>query len=354
MTRISRKHILATALISLPMLSSLSANADEVQSLVIEDFVGTIFWSNGGNQVDVTQREKASDVDISTEAEGMKINGGVREPDGDKCEDFGGSYNFSLFGKKEKKGVLGGYKDLENYPTLTLSFPADTSLKLRNSIVFTKGSPNISDADLSLIHCGNINLGNVAGEVKVEGRGATDLTIKNAQTLHSEMSGSGDIEAENVEFVGTQSNGSGDLEIRQIGNVDIDTSGSGDVEIETITGSALIETSGSGDFEIDSIAGSLDYRSQGTGDLELDRIGGSGENRVGLKSSGSGDVYIGGGEITELFIDISGSADAQINATVRDVVSKSSGSADIYIDTVTGSVKKTTSGSSDVQIDHRG
>jgi hypothetical protein len=353
MTIFARKNFIASTLLSVPLLMPSLAGADEKPEVLIEDFVGTIIWSNGGAQAEIIDQKKASSVDASNKGNGLIINGGVRSPDGDKCQGYGGSYNFSFFGNKEKKGVFGGYEDLEDYPTLTLSLPVEASLKLRNSIVFSQGTPDIDSADLSLIHCGTINLGRLGGELNVEGRGATDLSFIEAQTLNSQMSGSGDIKAESAEYLKSKSNGSGDLKIEKTGNADVQTSGSGDVEIKTISGSAIIETSGSGDYEIGLIAGSLDYRSSGSGDLELKKIGGEGTNRVGLKSAGSGDIYIGGGEITNLHVHVSGSADAEINAIVRDAVAKASGSADIYFDTVTGSLEKTTSGSSDIEVDHR-
>lgn len=354
MMKLSRKNLFASLLLSIPLGVPAFANADEASELIIEDFVGTILWSNGGAQTEITNRKNASGVEISDQESRLTINGGERDPDGDKCQGYGGSYNLSLFGSKEKKGVFGGYEDLEDYPTLTLSVSENTSLKLRNSIVFTQGTPDISDAELSLKHCGAINLGNVNGELNVEGSGATDLTFKTSKTLNSQMSGSGDIKAESAEFLKTESNGSGDLMVGETGNADIQTSGSGDVEIDTISGSAIFETSGSGDFEIGTIAGSLDYRSSGSGDLEVDEIGTQQTNRVGLKSAGSGDIYIGDGRITDLYVQVSGSADAEINAIVKDVVAKASGSADIYFDTVTGSLEQTTSGSSDVKVKNRG
>lgn len=353
MTIFARKNLIASVLVSLPLAIPTFASADESPELIIENFVGTILWSNEGTKTEITNRKNASNVDVSRDDNRLTINGGERKPDGDKCQGYGGSYNFSFFGNKEKKGVFGGYEDLEDYPALTLSVSNETSLIIRNSIVFSQGAPDISDADLSLIHCGAINLGRLSGDLNVEGRGAADLTFVGSRNLSSQMSGSGDIKAETVEYLKSESNGSGDLSIEQTENADVQTSGSGDVEIKTISGSAIFETSGSGDYEIGSIAGSLDYRSSGSGDLELGEIGGQETNRVGLKSAGSGDLFIGGGEITDLYIDVSGSADAEINAIVGDAVARASGSADIYFDTVTGSLEKSTSGSSDIEVDNR-
>ena len=348
-------NVIKSAIFALPLLglAAPAALADQPNELVIQDFIGSINWSNGGENLEVSDRKNARSLDVSTENNITTFDGGVKDLDGDKCESLNGSYDLSFFGKKNK-GTFGGYEDLEDYPILTLSLPADTKLTVKNSIIFTQGQPNLRAADLDLTHCGKMNLGNVTEDLQVEGRGAADLTFENAASLTSTMSGSGDIKASDIGFVSAKSHGSGDLEIRQAGDVDIKTAGSGDVEIETITGSAIIETSGSGDYEIGSVAGSLDYRSSGSGDLDLERIGGQGQNRAGLKSSGSGDIYIGGGEIFELFITVSGAADAEINAVVQDAVAKASGAADIYINTVKGSLKKSTSGASDIDVDRRG
>jgi|GEM_PF-1368066 len=348
-------NVIKSAIFALPLLglAAPAALADQPTELVIQDFIGSINWSNGGENLEVSDRKNARSLDVSTENNITTFDGGVKDLDGDKCESLNGSYDLSFFGKKNK-GTFGGYEDLEDYPSLTLGLPADTKLTVKNSIIFTQGEPDIRAADLELIHCGQMNLGNVAGDLRVEGRGAADLSFLDASYLAITMSGSGDVEANDIGFISAKSHGSGDLEIRQAGDVDITTAGSGDVEIETITGSAIIETSGSGDYEIGSAAGSLDYRSSGSGDLELGQIGGQGDNRVGLKSSGSGDIYIGSGEISELFITVSGAADAEINAIVQDAVAKASGAADITIDTVKGSLKKSTSGASDIDVDHRG
>jgi hypothetical protein len=283
----------------------------------------------------------------------MKFDGAFVDLDGEKCQGYKGSFDLNFFGKKSHKGVLGGYEDLEDYPTLTVSLPSNAKLTVKNSILFTQGQPDLAEADLSLTHCGTINLGNIAGEMNVRGRGAADVSFKNAGSLSSHMSGSGDIHALNIDFISANNRGSGDLDVRQAGDVDIETSGSGDVEINTITGSAIFDTSGSGDFDIGSIAGSLDYRSSGSGDLDLGHIGGQGNNRVGLQSAGSGDISIEDGSITELFVKLSGSSDADLDVIARDAVLTTSGSSDIYVDTVTGSLKKTSSRSSDIDVDNR-
>lgn len=355
MIKFQTTYILKSAILALPFLglSTPSAFADQAPELIIQDFIGTINWSNGGDTLEITDRKKARNVEITTSSNVTTFDGAFDDLDGNKCQGFNGSFDLNFFGKKDHKGILGGYEDLEDYPTLTLSLPTGAKLTVKNSIIFTQGQPDLAEADLSLTHCGKINLGNVAGDVRVEGRGASDLTLKNARSLSSKMSGSGDIKAVDVNFISANGRGSGDLEVRQAGDVDIETSGSGDVDIDTITGSAIFETSGSGDFEIGSIAGSLDYRSSGSGDLELDQIGGQGNNRVGLQSAGSGDISIGGGAITELFVKISGSANADLDVKVRDAVLKTSGSSDIYVDTVTGSLKKSSSGSSDIEVDNR-
>ncbi len=348
------KHIGKTGLCAAALLSltAISAQADPANELVIENFVGTINWSNASGDIKITKQDNEKGIRIY-DGDQFIIDGEIDVLKGAKCKGYYGSYDISLFGSRNNKGKFGGYEDLEDYPILDVTLPKDTHLVIRNSIVFTDGSPDIASANLSLNHCGKVNLGDSAGDVFVEGRGASDLTMGDANELRTEMSGSGDIEAGAIGFVRLEGRGSGDVEIQQATNVDIEMSGSGDFEIDKVVGSVIIEASGSGDFDIGDLEGSLDFQGSGSGDLSVDNIGGTGNNRVSLQRSGSGDVSINGGEISELYVRISGAVTVDIDATVKDATLKASGAADIYIDTVTGSLEQSKSGASDIKIDER-
>ena len=349
MTSIYKTGICAAALLS---LTAFSASAQSNRTLVIENFVGTINWENGSGDIEITKQKNERGTRIYKGDEFI-IDGEIDNLKKSKCKGYYGSYDISLFGNKKQQGKFGGYEDLEDYPIFDVRLPNDTKVIIRNAIVFTEGNPDISAADLSLNHCGKINLGNVSGNVFVEGRGSADLTLSSANELRSEMVGSGDIEADSIGFLRAEGQGSGDIDISEVTNADMEMSGSGDVEIDDVLGSAIIEASGSGDFDLGTIKGSLDFEGSGSGDLSVDRIGGGGNSRVSLMRSGSGDVSIDDGDIAELYVRASGAASVDIDATVGDADLKASGSSDIYIDRLTGSLKQSTSGSSDIRISDR-
>ena len=340
----------AAALLS---LTAVAAQADSQKTLIIENFVGTINWTNGSGDISITKERNEEGTRIYKGNEFI-IDGEIENVKGAKCKGYYGSYDISLFGKKESnKGKFGGYEDLEDYPIFDVSVPKDTKLIIRNSIVFTEGNPDFSSADLSLNHCGKINMGDVAGKVYLEGRGSADLNMGDAEEFRSEMRGSGDIEAGTIGFLRSEGRGSGDIQVAQATNIDLEMSGSGDVEVDDVTGSAIIEASGSGDFDFGKIGGSLDFQGSGSGDLSVDGLGDNGNSRVSLERSGSGDVSIDDGDISELYVRASGSSSIDIDAVVQNAVLKASGSSDIFVDTVLGSLEKSTSGSSDIDISDR-
>lgn len=344
------KKVSLTAL-SLMLGASGVSHASSGQELIIEDFVGTINWSNAAGDVKITDQKNTRNLSVY-EGEEFIINGDVKYPDGDKCSGYRGVYNLTWFGKK-KEGVFGGYEDLEDLPILTISLPKDTKLTVRNSIVFTHGTPDIAAGDINQRHCGDINLGNVAGKLLVETKGSGDVTLGNAEIIDSLIKGSGDLEANTVGTLYSEVRGSGDVTLIRAHRVDAEISGSGDLEIDVIMGDAKIESSGSSDVDIDRIDGELEYQISGSGDLSIEEIGRNGAHAVTLRSSGSGDISIGSGEISLLTVNASGSSTVDVDAKVRDLKARANGSSDIYIDTVTGSSETKSSGSADIEIDHR-
>ncbi len=344
------KKVSLTALSLMLGVSGVS-HAAAGPELIIEDFVGTIKWSNSAGDVKVTDQENTKNLSIY-EGDEFIIDGDVKYPDGDKCSGYRGVYNLTWFGKK-KEGVLGGYENLEDLPILTVTLPENAKVTIRNSIVFTHGTPNIAAGDISLRHCGDIHLGDVTGELLVESKGSGDITLGNAETIDSLIKGSGDLEAKNVGTLYSEVRGSGDVKVIEASRVNAEISGSGDLEIDVITDGAKIESSGSSDVDIDQLDGELEYQISGSGDLSIEEIGRNEAHPVTLRSSGSGDISIDRGSISFLSVSASGSSTVDVDATVKDLKARANGSSDIYIDTVTGSSETKSSGSSDIEIDNR-
>lgn len=343
------KTVLKTALIGSVALVGTAfapaAFADE--TLEIRDFIGSITWSNGPMSVDVEKNR--GDTKISGRSS-VTVDGGIDEIDGKDCKSSYGSYDLDWFGKR-KEGRFGGFDDLEDYPVLNITLPNDATVILSNSVIFTEGAPDIADADLELRHCGKVTLGDIENTLALDSRGSADVTVGQTGQIAANMRGSGDLDGGDSGDVIIKSHGSGDVELGDIASLEINLHGSGDLEVGDVDGSVDITSHGSGDAELNDVSGSLSYSGNGSGDFEAASISGS---RVYLKSHGSGDIDIGGGDVETLEIVVRGSATVDFSGEAETANLKASGSGDIYVNRVSGVADIKTSGSGDVDIDERG
>ena len=316
-------------------------------SLEIRDFIGSINWSNGPMSVDIT--DNAGDTKVSGRSN-ITLDGGVEKIDGSDCKSSYGSFDIDWFGKK-KEGRFGGYKNLEEYPVLNITMPSDTALVIRNSVVFTAGSPDISEADLELRHCGDVTLGDVENTLALDSRGSADVTAGRTGQIAANLKGSGDLTGGNTGDVLVKSHGSGDVELGDTQSLEVSIHGSGDLDVSDVEGPVEISSHGSGDVDINDIAGSLIYSGHGSGDLDVSSVDGS---SLYLKSHGSGDIDIGGGQVETLKVIVRGSATVEYSGETETANLSASGSGDILVDRVSGVAEIRTSGSGDVEIDQRG
>lgn len=324
------KTLVKTALISSAALAGLAlAPAAFAQtSLEIEDFIGSVTWSNGPLSVEI--EENAVDTTVSGRSQ-MTVNGGIVNIDGSDCKSSYGRFDIDWFGKRSE-GHFGGFKDLEDYPVLNITMPADTKLVIRNSVLFTQGEPDIADADLELRYCGSITLGDVENTLALDSRGSADVSVGRTGQIAASLKGSGDLTGENTGDVLIKSHGSGDVELGNAASIEISLHGSGDLEVGDVKGSVDLSSRGSGDLQVASVTGPQAY----------------------LKSHGSGDIDIGGGAVEDLEIIVRGSADAEFSGEAKMANLSSSGSGDIYVNRVSGVAEIKSSGSGDVEIDKRG
>lgn len=343
------KKTLKTALVGTAATLSLgfapTAFAGEV--VEIKDFIGTMTWTNGALAVDVA--ENKGDLKI-TERGGITINGGVEKIDGKACQSSYGSYNLTWFGKK-KEGHIGGYENLEDYPVLEMKLPDDATLIIRNSVIFTEGSPDVSEADLELRHCGKVTLGDVKKTLALDSRGSADLIVGQTGQIAANLRGSGDLEGGDSGDVLIKSHGSGDVDLGDLASLEISLHGSGDLEVGDVDGGVDISSHGSGDVDLEDVTGGFSYSGHGSGDLEMAALQGS---SAYIKSHGSGDVDIGDGNVDDLEIIVRGSATVDYAGEAESADLKVSGSGDIYVERVSGVAEIKTSGSGDVKIDERG
>jgi len=337
------KTLTLTALATTMLTGTAFANGPE---LFIEDFVGTIKIENSAsNNISITRDKNMSGVNLVEQDSGLKIDGGIDRPDGDKCKGYYGRYSFGLF-KKESSGEFGGYEDLEDYPQITISAPEDTVLIIENSIAFVT-SEDLGAADLSLRSCGKVDLGNVAGDLRADIAGSADLTAKDVGDVFVDIRGSGDLEVENAKFVSLSIAGSGDAQFENVLGADVSVSGSGDVEFGNIEGPFAAESRGSGDIDAGNVAGDFIYDAGGSGDLDIGDVIGE---RISIDVSGSGDVNIDGGRVETLTITATGASDVDYGGTAQTADLIATGASDIWVDEVSGEVRRKERGAADISV----
>lgn len=332
--------------LSAAMVAALATPAFAADTLMIEDFIGTVeIVTAPGDSLKVTKKDNSSDVSFDEQEDGLIINGGVAKPDGNDCKGYYGRYNLTWFGKKPKEGEFGGYEDLEDYPVLTIRADSNTRFMVRNSIVFGNAG-DLGSLDLELRHCGNLKTGDIAGNVDVRVRGSADLTTGDTGDVDAKVSGSGDLELGNIGQGYFSISGSGDLSFKESQSLDLRVSGSGDVDFDVVNGLAEIRSSGSGNVDGGIVTGGFDYDGSGSGDLDLNNVSGD----VSLDIGGSGDIDIREADIGHLIVRASGSSNVEIDGSAETADLTASGSSDIYVDHVTEVEDTHTSHSSDIEI----
>ncbi len=315
--------------------------------LIIEDFVGTINVETvSASKISITKDKNMKGVNLYQDGDSLKIDGGIEKPDGNDCKGYYGSYSISWF-KKESRGDLGGYKNLEDFPNLTVTAPKDATLIIRNSITFVTAD-NLGSADLKLVSCGKVNLGDLSGDLLADIRGSGDLNLGDVGgSADIEIRGSGDVDMGNANELRLKVTGSGDVQAENVRSADVVVRGSGDVEIENVNGPLGIESSGSSDIDIGDVTGDFVYDGRGSGDLAISSVTG----RASVDVAGSGDADIGGGKVSSLKVSASGASDFDFGGVADTADLYAAGASDIYVRKVTGEVRSKESGAADITID---
>ena len=206
--------------------------------------------------------------------------------------------------------------DIEDYPTLVITAPADIAFNLRRS-AFVGEAGDLGSLDMSMSSCGRFDGGNVAGAASISINGSGDITVGSV--------------GENADI---DINGSGDVIFSAIGgSASIGINGSGDVSTGNISGDASVSINGSGDVDFGSVAG-LEIRISGSGDVKADSMNGAFDARI----NGSGDIRVRGGRAEPFGVYIGGSGDVSFDGTAVNVSVREGGSGDVRIDNIEGTV----------------
>lgn len=367
MTHFTTPKLIARSALAVMIAASISVPAlaaDSGPVLTIENFVGTITTVTGDRLV-VQNQDNAQDTRFAQDGADLFIDGGIKKPDGKKCSSYYANYNWSWGKKKERSGTWGGYKDLEDYPALTLTVPKGTQLVIRNAIPFAKFG-DLGGVDATMDHCGKVTAGNISGPaiITLQGsgdfiagntkdaqiilRGSGDVALGDVGDIDANLVGSGDIKFGQARAARLSLTGSGDIVGQSVASADLSLTGSGDIDIENVENGLTARLQGSGDLEIGQTSGPVDASAAGSGDIYIDGVNG----RVDLVSNGSSNIAIDGGVAIPLYAKVSGSGEIDFDGRAQGADLKASGSGDIYIHEASGDIRRSESGSGDIDIDH--
>ncbi|PHR93547.1 MAG: hypothetical protein COA69_02595 [Robiginitomaculum sp.] len=302
------------------------ALAQNGPTLKIEHFIGTIDIQTGDyNKITITDADGVS-VD--------KSGSNVTLDDDKNMQNYNCRYrrDTAYIGKGKSKWswtrAKSNYKNINEFPSVKITAPRDTHLVIEKSIIFGDVE-TVGSAEIHIRSCGDLNLGDVNGELVLHVSGAGDVHMGNAGVSDIHVSGAGDLIGGNLASADIHVSGSADLELGDVaGHVKIHSSGASDVELGNISGGMEFDGSGSSDFEARSVSG---------GDLSV-------------RVSGSSDVTISGGEVETLYVRASGASDVIYRGKSVDADARASGASDVTIRMPSGELDMSDSGAGDVHI----
>lgn len=338
------KRIISLTALSAVLLSSPAFAADG-QTLHIKKFIGTVIITTGNSFSVSGKKGNISE----TLKHGLIINGN-HEIDKSKCKSSGGNIRI----KTKKKNVFkqfGGYEDLKDYPSLKITVPPATNLKISDSLVFGTGE-DFATVDAEMTGCGSLEIGDVSGPVKLNMYGSSDFAADKIGPANIRISGSSHATLNNMDTSVIFTSGSSVLEADSVfGNINITSTGSSTAKMDTVTGALIYKGQGSSSFSLDdigngasvtlsgsstaemeSLTGALVYEGQGSSSFSLEDI--KGKASVTLSSSSSCEIE--DGIIPTLLIKSFSSSSFEFGGTAGDVTVDSSSSSAVDIDNATG------------------
>jgi len=313
----------ALAVASLAVLST-PAFAKDAPVLKIKNFIGTVEIVTGDfDTINVTDADGAN---FSRGTNSLELNDDI------SIRAYNCRYKKDkpMIGKGKWSWRTGGngYRNINEFPLVKITAPANTHLDIDKSIIFGNVQ-TIGSAHLHIGSCGDMEFGDVNGNLDVSISGSGDIILGNAGVSDISVSGAGDLTAKNL------------------ASADISVSGSGDLMLGNIAGFTDIGSSGAGDIEIGSIGGGLGIQSSGASDIEIDSVTGGDLN---IYASGSSDITIDDGSVDTLFIKASGASDITYYGSSVDAEARASGASDIYMHRPSGQLRSSDSGAADVNI----
>lgn len=183
-----------------------------------------------------------------------------------------------------------GDVDWRDMPQVVIRTPRDVNLEAGGAVFGSVGRS--ASLDLANAGCGDWNIANVEGRLKVSQAGSGDTHTGSAGEAKLRVAGSGDVTAADIHGrLEVDIAGSGDIDVGTIsGPLDVRIAGSGDVKVAGGHATSMsVAVAGSGNVDFRGVADSLKARIAGSGDVRAREVRGP----ISKTVMGSGGVTIG-------------------------------------------------------------
>ncbi|MEE9329371.1 MAG: DUF2807 domain-containing protein [Parvularculaceae bacterium] len=266
---IDKTKIIALALAGSAIVAPALAGDQPV--LRIQNYLGVIsIQTEKGAALKVQNTKQGANLDIISNDRNLTINGGFDEKRNVHCWQEDGDIYYSIGGKRWAKKQS---QKLADQTKLEIIAPPNVRVEIDDS--FYRGKiGNIGSGDISLNHCGDLEIGNITGPTQLRTHGAGHLTAGNIGAGEIGIYGSGDILVGATKDIEINLYGSGKIEAGAIGAADIKLYGSGDISFADAQGDLEATIYGSGNIRGQKVAGGLQSNSHGSGNIYLTSING--------------------------------------------------------------------------------
>lgn len=296
------KTIAASALAITAGLISTQVSA-KTPTVKITNFIGTIDIKTGDyDRVRIVTKDGA---EYEKTDDGITIDAG-HSISRVRCRTRGDTIKIAI-GKSKWFGWSNNWTRVDDYPNMVIHAPKNAHIDIDKSLIFATIG-DVGSANIQVQSCGDLRLGDVAGDVELKVSGAGDVEMGTVGNANLYVSGAGDVSGEAVQSLTAR------------------ISGSGDLSLEDINGFTDIKASGSGDVSVGAIADGLRYIGSGSSDLDVKSVG---AGDINIKQSGAGDVDIDDGNIDTFQARVSGASDIHYGGTVKNADVHVSGAASI-------------------------
>lgn len=209
---------------------------------------------------------------------------------------------------------LRGYGTVTNEQMPRITIRAPRALNVSRSGAGTTEIGASQSLDLEVSGCSSVTTADVVDELSVDLAGSANIRAGAARRLSADVAGSGEV------FVANVAEGA-----------DVDIAGSGSVTIASLNGEFSADGAGSGNVAVQGGAVTL----------------------ASIDLAGSGDVDIAA-TVQSLNVSIVGSGDVTVTNTVGELDADIAGSGGVSAQAVTGAIRQEVWGSGEVQVGQRG